>query len=174
MKGCVRWVVIWGAAAGAALSATGARAGGEAASAMSCNDGAMIVEQVGDESFEVRVFDLGVVNYFKELEGAMVEGRTHGYESNPWVHREWPAAASLESSVTGSEVLLVGTFRGSAALEEDFRFYTTQHGPTLEKVGRGIKLVLDNHKVTGSHSYVSYEYGNWFFENCEVEPLENL
>jgi hypothetical protein len=66
----------------------------------------------------------------------------------------------------GQDVLIVSGLRNQ---NDEASYYAGQHLPYVRPVAgtTGYLLGIDNVLWTGSHSYVSYEYGNWFFEECE-------
>ena len=127
---------------------------------ISCNEGDMTVEQVGDNNYQAKVVDPGVVAYFFGLQGQIVEGRQHGYPSNPFVARRLPYMTKFMVE-NDRDVFVVSELRGS-----EWNFYSQQYGPSLRWYGEGITLFIGNTHWNGSHSYISYEYANWYFERC--------
>ena len=126
-----------------------------------CNDGDFTVEKHQGGFFQAVVWDQGVREYFASLEGQVTKGNEHGYPSNPYVPRRLPYMAMFDT-INESPVFIVEDLK-----QHGDNFYSQQHGPTLKWWENGITLSIGNTHWNGSHSYISYEYANWYFESCE-------
>lgn len=134
---------------------------------LSCNSGALTVEADEDQGgFRAVVWDTGVVDHFKALEGTSVKTVQHGYPSLETSKRVLPPQASF-ANLEGRAVLIVSGLRNQNG---EPSYFAGQHLPYVRPVSGtvGYRFAIDNSLWTGSHSYVSYEYGNWFFEDCEL------